>query len=232
MYSQTAVCRAFLIHSAQILPKPAHFGYISAICCHRGGVFPSEASFAIHQAKIMSRMSAWECFKRIFCHRRHEENASLRYPATADMRRTHHGEITPSPTSGERIMVKSCPCRNVENSPWWNPAPAGHFGACLGEITQKPCPPEAVASTGASELRSTMASSRPRIKLPTRRPFSSRLRYPRVFCYTRLREAFISTLQRVNRTRTVVLIASLLFFIFDGTIRNEKKFEVAHSRTA
>lgn len=205
VYSQTAVCRAFWIHGAQILPKPAYFGYISAIYCHRGGVFPSEAPFGIHQAKILPRMSAWECIRRIFCHRRHAENASLRYPATADTRRTHHCETL---------------------------LPAGHFGACLGEITQKPCPPEAVAPTGASELQSTKASSRPRIKLPTRTPFSSRLLYPCVFRYMHLREAFISTLQRVNRTRTVVLIASLPFFAFDGTIRSEKKFEVAHSRTA
>lgn len=106
MYSQTAVCRAFLIHSAQILPKPAHFGCISAICCHRGGVFPSEASFGIHQAKILPRMSAWESFRRIFCHRRHSENASLRYPATADTRRTDHCEILPPPDTSEHTLVK------------------------------------------------------------------------------------------------------------------------------
>lgn len=151
-----------------------------------------------------------------------------------------------SPTGGERIMVKLCHRRPVVNASRWNPAlaetwrtdhcetllPAGHFGACLGEITQKPCPPEAPAPAGASELQSTKASSRPRIKLSTRSPSFSRLCYPRVFRYTRLREAFISSLQRVNRTRTVVLIASLLFFASDGTIRDEKKFEVAHSRTA
>lgn len=154
--------------------------------------------------------------------------------------------ILPPSTHGERIAEISCHRRPVVNASRWNPAPAetwrtdhcetllpaGHFGACLGEITQKPCPPEAVAPTGASELQSTKASSRPRIKLPIRRPSFSRLCYPRVFRYTRLREAFISSLQRVNRTRTVVLIASLPFFVFDGTIRNEKKFEVAHSRTA
>ena len=182
---------SFWIHIGDILPQR--------------GCFPSEAPFGIHQAKILSRMSAWESFRRIFCHRRHAENASLRYPAPAETWRTHHGGILP---------------------------PAGHFGACLGEITQKPCPPEAVAPAGASELQPTKASSRPRIKLPTRRPFSSHLLCPCVFRYTRLREAFISTFQRVNRTRTVVLIASLPFFVFDGTIRNEKKFEVAHSRTA
>ncbi len=140
--------------------------------------------------------------------------------------------ILQSPTGGERIMVKLCHRRPVVNASRWNPAPAEHFRACLGEITQKPCPSEAVAPTGASELQSTKASSRPRIKVPIRRPSFSRLCYPRVFRYTRLREAFISSLQRVNRTRTVVLIASLPFFVFDGTIRNEKKFEVAHSRTA
>lgn len=80
-----------------------------------GGVFPPEASFVMHRAKILPRTSAWECYRRIFCHCRHAENASLRYSATADARRTHHGEIMPSPTSGERIMVKSCPRRNVEN---------------------------------------------------------------------------------------------------------------------
>lgn len=154
MYSQTAVCRAFLIHSAQILPKPAYFGYILAICCQRGGAFPSEAPFGIHQAKILSRMSAWESFRRIFCHRRHAENASRWNPAPAETWRTDHCETL---------------------------LPAGHFGACLGEITQKPCPPEAPAPTGASELQSTKASSRPRIKLPARRPSFSRLRYPRSF---------------------------------------------------
>lgn len=39
VYSQTAVCGAFWIHRARILPKPAHFGYISAICCHEGAFF-------------------------------------------------------------------------------------------------------------------------------------------------------------------------------------------------
>lgn len=152
----------------------------------------------------------------------------------------------PPSTREERIAEISCHRRPVVNASRWNPAPAetwrtdhcetllsaGHFGACLGEITQKPCPPEALAPAGVSELQSTKASSRLRIKLPTRRPSFSRLRYPRVFRHTHLREVFISSLLRVNRTRTVVLIASLPFFAFDGTIRNEKKFEVAHSRTA
>lgn len=151
-----------------------------------------------------------------------------------------------SPTGGERIMVKLCHRRPVVNASRWNPAlaetwrtdhcetllPAGHFGACLGEITQKPCPPEAPAPAGASELQSTKASSRPRIKLSTRSPSFSRLRYPRVFRYTRLREAFISSLQRVNRTRTVVLIASLPFFCIRWHNKEQKEIRgcaFAHS---
>ena len=34
VYSRTAVCRAIWMHGARILPKPAHFGYMTAIYCH------------------------------------------------------------------------------------------------------------------------------------------------------------------------------------------------------
>ena len=62
VYSQMAVCRAYWIHGVQILPKPAHFGYIAAICCQGGAFFLSEVQFGIHQVKILPRMSAWESF--------------------------------------------------------------------------------------------------------------------------------------------------------------------------
>lgn len=65
VYSQTVVCRAFQIHGAQILPKPAHFGYIAAIYCHEGTLFPSELPFRMHQVKILPRMSARGSFGRI-----------------------------------------------------------------------------------------------------------------------------------------------------------------------
>lgn len=106
MYSQTAVCRAYLIHSAQILPKPANCGYILAICCHRGGVFPSEAPFGIHQAKILPQMSAWESLRRIFCNRRPVVNASRWNPAPAETWRTDHCEILPPPDTSEHALVK------------------------------------------------------------------------------------------------------------------------------
>ena len=55
---------------------------------------------------------------------------------------------------------------------------------------------------------------------------------PSRFCHFGPEDFPVSLSLRVNRTRTVVLIAILPFLAFDGTIRNEKKFEVAHSRTA
>ncbi len=63
VYSQMAVCRAYRIHGVQILPKPAHFGYIASICCQGGAFFLSEVQFGIHQVKILPRMSAWESFR-------------------------------------------------------------------------------------------------------------------------------------------------------------------------
>ena len=52
------------------------------------------------------------------------------------------------------------------------------------------------------------------------------------FCHFGPEDFPVSLSLRVNRTRTVVLIASLPFLIFDGTIKNDRYFEVAHSRTA
>lgn len=68
VYSQTAVCGAFWIHRARILPKPAHFGYIVAICCHEGALILSEAPLGMHQVKILSRLDDGERFRRISCH--------------------------------------------------------------------------------------------------------------------------------------------------------------------
>ena len=51
MHSRKAVCGAFRIHGAHILPKPARFGYMAAICCQGGALFPSEGAFGMHEAK-------------------------------------------------------------------------------------------------------------------------------------------------------------------------------------
>lgn len=75
VYPPTAICRAFRIHGAQILPKPAHFEYTAAIYCHEGAFFPSEAFFGgtsgqniaivrhlgTHNVNISPPPGAWEC---------------------------------------------------------------------------------------------------------------------------------------------------------------------------
>ena len=68
--SRKAICGAFRMHSAHILPKPAHFGYTAAICCHKLAIFPSEALSGIHEAKKLPRMAAREHISRAFFHRR------------------------------------------------------------------------------------------------------------------------------------------------------------------
>ena len=69
VYSQTAVCGAFRMHGAHILPKPAHFGYTATICCHKLAIFPSEATFGIHGAQNLPRIAARERISRAFCQR-------------------------------------------------------------------------------------------------------------------------------------------------------------------
>lgn len=75
VYSQTAVCGAFRMHGAHILPKPAHFGYTATICCHKLAIFPSEATFGMHGAQNLPRIAARERTRAKYCHRQAPENA-------------------------------------------------------------------------------------------------------------------------------------------------------------
>ena len=45
VYPPTAICGAFRMHGAHILPKPAHFGCMACESCQEGAIFPSEAPF-------------------------------------------------------------------------------------------------------------------------------------------------------------------------------------------
>ena len=75
VYSRKAICRAFRIHGAQILPKPAHFEYTAAIYCHEGALFPSEAFFGIHRGKILPSSDTWERITSTYRHRQAPGNA-------------------------------------------------------------------------------------------------------------------------------------------------------------
>ena len=79
--SRKAVCRAFQMHGAHILPKPAHFGCMAAICCQEGALFPSEAPFGIHEAQNLPRIAAREHTRAKYCHRQAPENAPWRHGA-------------------------------------------------------------------------------------------------------------------------------------------------------
>ena len=108
--SRKAICGAFRMHSAHILPKPAHFGYTAAICCHELAIFPSEATFGMHGVKNLPRIAARERISRAFCHRQapgnapwkniatasQAKNASERNPATVGRWKTHFACILPS----------------------------------------------------------------------------------------------------------------------------------------
>ena len=75
MHSRKAVCGAFRMHNAHILPKPARFGYMAAICCQEGALFPSEAPSGMHEARILPRVAARERIAREYCHGRPPKNA-------------------------------------------------------------------------------------------------------------------------------------------------------------
>ena len=66
--SRKAVCGAFRMHGAHILPKPARFGCMARESCRELAIFPSEATFGMHEAKKLSRMAARERTVAEYCH--------------------------------------------------------------------------------------------------------------------------------------------------------------------
>ena len=111
VYSQTVVCRAFRMHGAHILPKPAHFGYMARISCPEPALFPSEATFGMHEAKKLSRMAARERTAAESCHGRHPENAPWLHLAMAAPSRMLLDDILPRRPSAARA------CREIAVAP-------------------------------------------------------------------------------------------------------------------
>ena len=85
------------MHGARILPKPAHFGYMAAKCCHEPALFPSEAPSGTHEAKKLPRLTAREHATAKCCHGSPPGNASRRYLAKTGSPGTHRGDILASP---------------------------------------------------------------------------------------------------------------------------------------
>ena len=144
--SRKAVCGAFRMHGAHILPKPAHFGCMARESCRELAIFPSATTFGMHGAQNLPRIAARE---RTAAESRHgktpgnasRENiatasqakgASVRSPATVGRWGTHFASILPSSSARERTVAKSCHYQSPENAfakilPWTNawirPAP-------------------------------------------------------------------------------------------------------------
>ena len=91
MYPPTAVCGAFRIHGAHILPKPAHFGCMARESCRELAIFPPEAAFGMHGAQNLPRIAARERTAAESCHGKTPENAPCEYIATASQAKSASG---------------------------------------------------------------------------------------------------------------------------------------------
>ena len=133
MYSQTAVCGAFRMHGAHILPKPAHFGCMACESCHELAIFSSEAPSEMHETKKLPRIDARERTAREYCHcqsgqgriraqsrhRRTLGNAFRERFAIVERLGTHQGIILP------RLDAHAeCPVRPCATAPAWPTAVA------------------------------------------------------------------------------------------------------------
>ena len=137
VYPPTAICGAFRMHGAHILPKPAHFGCMACESCQEGAIFPPEAAFGIHGVKNLPRIDARERTVVKSCHgltlgdaprennatASQAKSASVRSPATVGRRETHFASVLPSSSARERTVAKSCHCQSPENAfakilPW------------------------------------------------------------------------------------------------------------------
>ncbi len=138
VYSQTAVCGAFRMHSAHILPKPAHFGYTAAICCHELAIFPSEATFGMHGAQNLPRIAAWERISRAFCHRQAPGNAPWQNLAT-----NRHLGGAPH----EYIATAS----QAKNASERNPATIGRWERISRAFCHRRAPGERISATSCQQ---------------------------------------------------------------------------------
>ena len=117
VYSQTAVCRAFRIHGAHILPKPAHFGCMARESCRELAIFPSETTFRMHGAQNLPRIAARGRISRAFFHRQAHGNAPWQNLATNRHLGGRTARVYCHCQSGqERIRAQSCHRRTLGNA--------------------------------------------------------------------------------------------------------------------
>ena len=108
--SRKAVCGAFRMHGAHILPEPARFRMHGARILPRTGDFPVRGRFrdawsekiatdcrpGTHRGGILPRQGTRERTAREYCHYQSPGNAFRAYPAIAGRLGTHSVDILPS----------------------------------------------------------------------------------------------------------------------------------------
>ena len=144
VYPPTAICGAFRIHGAHILPKPARFRMHGAQILPGAGDFPARGHFrdawsakpatdcrpGTHRGGILPRQDPRERTAQVYCHcrsgqeriraqsshRRTPGNASRHNLATTSRPRTHFAHILPSVSARERMASISCHRQTSENA--------------------------------------------------------------------------------------------------------------------
>ena len=169
VYPPTAICGAFRMHGAQILPEPARFRMHGARILPRTGDFPVRGRFwdawsaklatdcrpGTHRGGILPRQDPWERTAREYCH------CQVRP-------RVHQGAILPPSDAGERISRAFCHRRAPENAPRRNLATASRPRTHFAHILPSPGAWERIASISChrqtsenAQRRHTATASRP-----------------------------------------------------------------------
>ena len=169
VYSQTAVCRAFRMHGAHILPKPARFRMRGARILPRTGDFPVRGRFrdawsaklatdcrpGTHRGGILPRIDARERTAREYCRC---QSGQGRIRAQSRRRRT----------LGGRTARAFCHRRAPGNAPWRNLATTSHLGTHFAHTLPSPGAWERIASISChrqtsenAQRRHTATASRP-----------------------------------------------------------------------
>ncbi len=140
VYPPTAICGAFRMHGAHILPKPARFRMHGAQILPGAGDFPARGRFrdawsakpatdcrpGTHRGGILPRQDPWERTAREYCRC---QSGQGRIRAQSRHRQmlggAHCASILPSSSARERIASISCHRQTSENAQRRHTATAG-----------------------------------------------------------------------------------------------------------
>ena len=106
VYSQTAVCRAFRMHGARILPRIGDFPVRGPLGDAWSAKLATDRHPGTHRARILPPSDAEERISRAFCHRRAPENAPWQHLATAAPSRMLLDGILPRRPSAARACCE------------------------------------------------------------------------------------------------------------------------------